>query len=364
VKPDETVKGDVFLFGHRVRVNGTVEGDVYLFSEDANVTGHVKGDVIAFAQSLHVTGEVDGNIRAFTNNLTISGNVTRNVLTFDESVNVDAAGKIGGSMTIFVKSLSLDGHLGRDLLIFSEHTGISGKVGGGVTAKGDSLDISSTAEIDGPVRFDGNKEPDVSSQAKLASPVDFHKMEHKRPYREGGYYIWQVIWIAAFVLFGLVLFQLMPGFSKEAVDSTDRYGASAGLGVLVMFGVPIAALIACITVVGLFIGISAFFVWYATLYYAQIVVGAAVGQWILGRTNETWPLIGRMALGVLLVRLCTTVPHAGGWVKFAAIVWGIGAISLALYKRFQPALAPGFPSGPVAPPPLPGNTTIGGVQPA
>jgi cytoskeletal protein CcmA (bactofilin family) len=364
VREDETVKGDVFLFGHRVRVNGIVEGDVYLFSEDANVSGHVKGDVIAFAQSLHVTGQVDGNIRAATNNLTISGNVAKNVSTFDESVNVDSAGKIGGSMTIFVKSLSLDGHLGRDLLIYSEHTGISGTVGGGIDAKGDSLDISSTAVVDGPVRFEGNKPPEVSPQAKLASAVEYHKLEHKPQYMEGHYYVWQLIWLAAFVLFGLVLFQLMPSFSKEAANNVERYGASFGLGVLVFFGVPIAALIACATVVGLFIGISAFFIWYAALYYAQIVVGASVGQWIMGRTNETWPLIGRMAVGVVIVRLGTTIPHAGSWVKFGVILWGVGAISLALYRRFQPALAPGLQSGPFAPPPLPPNTTIGGAQPA
>jgi hypothetical protein len=201
----------------------------------------------------------------------------------------------------------------------------------------------------------------VSPQAKLTSPVEYHKMEHRRPYREGGYYIWQVIWAAAFVLFGLVLFQLMPGFSKEAVEDVERYGASFGLGVLVLFGVPIAAVIACATVVGLFIGISTFFLWYAALYYAQIIVGAGVGQWIMGRTSETWPLVGRMAVGVVLVRLCTTIPHVGGWVKFGVVLWGIGAIALALYKRFQPSMAQGLPSGPIAPP-LPPNTTIGGAQ--
>jgi cytoskeletal protein CcmA (bactofilin family) len=364
VPQDETVKGDIFLFGHRVRVNGTVEGDVFIFSEDANVTGTVKGDVIAFAQSLHIPGHVGGNVRAFTNNLTITGDVARNVLTFDESVNLDSAAKINGSMTIFVKSLSLDGYLGRDLLVFSEHTGISGRVGGGIQAKGDSLDISSSAEVGGPVRFEGNRPAEVASGAKLASPVEYHKIEHKPQYMEGHYYVWQVIWMAAFVLFGLVLFLLMPEFSQEAVGNVEKYGASFGLGVLVFFGVPIAALIACVTVVGLFIGLSALFLWYASLYYAQLVVGAMVGQWIMGRTRETWPLIGKMVVGIVIVRLCTTVPAVGGWVKFGAILWGVGAISLALYRRFQPAISSGLPVGPYVPPPLPPNTTIGGAQPA
>ena len=364
VKQDEVVKGDVFLFGHRTRMNGTVEGDVYLFSEDANVTGHVKGDVIAFAQSLHVTGQVDGNIRAFTNNLTISGNVSKNVLTFDESVNIDSVGKIGGSMTIFVKSLSLDGHLGRDLLIFAEHTGISGKVEGGVQAKGDSLDISSTAEIGGPVRFDGNKEPEVSSQAKLASPVDYHKLEHKSRYAEGHYYVWRVIWTAAYILFGLVLCLLAPKFAPEAVSAAERYGAPIGLGVLVFFGVPIAALIACITVVGIPLGVLAVAFWFLMLCCAELVVGAVVGNWILGRGKDTWDLIGRMALGFVIVRVVYT-PLAqlhvlGPLVGLGIWVWGMGAISLALYRRFDP-LIPGGAAGPMAP--LPPNTTIG-AQPA
>lgn len=368
VKQDETVKGDVFLFGHRVRVNGTVDGDVYVFSEDANVSGHVKGDVIAFAQSLHITGDVDGNIRAFTNNLTISGNVTRNVLTFDESVNVESEGKIGGSMTIFVKSLSMDGHLGRDLLIFSEHTGISGTVGGGIKAKGDSLDISSGAQVDGPVRFDGNKPPEVSSQAKLASPVEYHKMEHKSRYQEGHYYIWRVIWTAAFIVLGMVLLLLAPNFGAETVNAAERIGAPIGLGVLVFFGVPIAAIIACITVVGIPLGVLALALWFLILNCAELVVGTVVGNWILGKATDTWQLIGRMALGFVLVRVVYTpleqVHPLGILVGLGIWFWGMGAICLALYRRLQPTLAPGFPSGPVAPPPLPSNTTVGGVQPA
>jgi hypothetical protein len=215
--------------------------------------------------------------------------------------------------------------VGRDALLFFQNANLSGKIGGGIRAKGESLTISSTAVIDGPVKFEGHKQADVSPSAKLASPVEFTQMQEKREYRESGYYVWQVIFAAAFILFGLVLFALMPKFSEDAVKSAEHYGAAAGLGVLVMFGVPIAAVIACITVVGLFIGISTFFLWFGSLYFAQVIVGAVIGQWLMGRTSELWPLIGRMAVGLVILRLCTTIPHVGGWVKLAAILWGIGA---------------------------------------
>jgi len=361
VAPEETIKGDIFLFGERVRVDGTVDGDVFVFGHDVNVNGHVKGDVFGFAQQLRINGQVDGNIRAFTNTLTIPGTVAKNVLTFDEVVNVESSGKIGGSLTIFVESLNLDGTLGRDLLIFGKHLALTGKINGAIKMKGDTLTINPSAQVGGPIYFEGNKEPEVSPQAQLALPVEYHKMEHKPRYMEGHYYVWQVIWLAALVLFGLVLFQFMPRFAADAVESAERYGASFGLGVLVFFGVPIAALIACVTVVGLFVGVSAFFLWYAALYFAQVIVGGVVGQWLMGRTRETWPLIGRMTVGLVIVRLATVIPGAGSWIKFGVILWGIGAISLALYDRFQPTLAANTPSAPYTPP-LPPNTTVGGIQ--
>src|SRR6267142_520191 len=366
VAKEETIKGDVYITGTRVRINGTVDGDLIVFCQSLDVSGHVTGDVLTFSQSTRINGQVDGNVRGANNNLTITGTVGKNVMVFEETLTLDANGKIGGSLTSFAENVGAEGSVGRDALLFFAHASLAGKIGGGVRAKGDTLVVGPTAVIDGPVHFEGHKPPEVSPSAKLASPVEFKQMEKKSSYREGHYYIWQVIWAAAFILFGLVLFALMPKFSQEAVKSAEHYGAAAGLGVLVLFGVPIAACIACITVVGLFIGISTLFLWYASLYFAQIIVGAVIGQWLMGRTSELWPLIGRMAVGLVIVRLCTTIPHLGGWVKFAAILWGIGAISLALYRRFQPMIAPGAPGAPSAPysPPMPPNTTVGGALPA
>jgi cytoskeletal protein CcmA (bactofilin family) len=361
IRSDETVKGDLFVFAHRARIDGKVEGDVFLFTQNAEVGGHVTGDIIAFAQELRVGGTVDGNVRSFTNTLSLSGNVTRNVLTFDETAILDTSSKIGGSLTAFANSLNLDGGIGRNVLMFAHQATVSGNVDGEISAKGDNLRINGSAKLGGPVKFEGKYPPDVASNAKLASPPVFQRMEHKPEYAEGSYFVWQVIWLAAYVLFGLVLFQLMPNFSKEAVVNVEQYGASFGLGVLVFFGVPIAALIACVTVVGLFVGIATLFAWYAGLYYAQTVVGTVVGQWLLGRTRETWPLIGRMVVGIVIVRLATMIPHAGGWIKFGVTVWGTGAISLALYRRFQPPMAAGMAP---AMSPLSPTATVGGAVPA
>jgi cytoskeletal protein CcmA (bactofilin family) len=363
VDKDETIKGDIYMSGERVRIEGRVEGDVFAAGKDIEIDGHVTGDVICAGRYLQVRGTVDGNVRSAGNTAVISGSVGKNVMWFGDVVTVESTGKIGGSVTMFGDTLAIDGHLGRDILFFGGGINLNGGVEGGIREKGHTLIIGAGAQVGGPIHYEGEKPADVSSSAKLASPVEFKQMEHRKEYRDSSYYIWQVIWAAAYILFGLVLFALMPNFSEEVVKSTEQYGAAAGLGILVGCGLPIAALIACVTVVGLFIGISAFFLWYAALHFGQIVVGALIGKWLMGRTEETWPLIGRMAVGFVVLRLCTMIPHVGWVFKYGAALWGIGAISLVVYRRLQPVIAPGMPSGPFIPP-MPPGTTMGGAVPA
>ncbi len=364
----EVIKGDIFLSGARVRIDGTVEGDVFAFCQSLEVNGHVTGDVIVFAKNARINGQVDGNVRSFTNTITIGGTVGKNALSFGENISVDSSGKIAGSLTSFSESLGIDGKIGRDVLAFFGRANIAGAVAGAMKAKGEVLTISAGAQVDGPIHFDGERPPEVSPQAKLASPVEFKQMEHERRRESSaGFIVWKVIWTAAVLLFGLVLFSLMPKFAQESVASAEQYGAALGLGILVFFGVFIASLIACVTIVGLPLGIASLALWCTVVFSAQIVVGTLAGQWILGRSSELGPLLGRMAMGLVIVRVAVlALGHVSviGFLFHAGIlIWGVGAISLALYRRLQPVIAPNVPSASMGTP-IPPNTTVGGVQPA
>jgi cytoskeletal protein CcmA (bactofilin family) len=361
VKKDEVLRKDLYFAGSQLRIDGTVDGDVYAFAQEVDVSGHVTGDVICFARSARITGQVDGNVRSFTNNVTISGTVGKSVTTMNEDTRLDSAGKVGHNFSAFSQIVTVDGKVGRDVLVMFNEATISGTIEGNMKAKGESLTIASGAQIGGEAKFEGEKPADVSSGATLASPLQFTKIEHKsRTERGVGHYIWRVVWAGAWILLGLVLISLMPGFARETVESAERYGASFGLGVLVFFGVAIASLIACITIVGLLVGISTFFLWLVALFSSYVVVGAVVGRWILGKSTDFWPAVGRMALGVIIVVVATGLPHVGGWIMFGVWLWGMGAISLALYRRLQPMIAPNIPSMPAGPisTPLPPNTTV------
>jgi len=347
VPADQTIKNDLIFFGQSLHINGTVDGDVIAFANSVDVNGRVTGDLISFAQSVHVTGEIGGNIRGCANNITLSGNLGKNVIAFVEKWSLEPAGKIGGSLTIFGETVSLDGELGRDLLAYDAFTNLDGSIGGGMYLRGGNLTIGPTAKIAGKALFEGQRgyKPRVSPQAKLASPLEVHVLESHPEHTAARTIMWKIIWTAAVFLFGLVLFSLWPKFSDDAVRSADRYGASLGLGVLVLFGLPIAAIIACVTVVGLVLGLTTLLAWLLVLLFAaQLIVGAWLGEKLIGRAIGTPALVGRMALGLVIIRVLAAVPHLGIWVRFAVVLWGMGALSLAAYRRFAPGAAPASPT--------------------
>jgi len=356
IAKDETVKGDVYATGQEINVDGTIDGDLYVWGQEATVRGHVTGDVFLFVQTGRIEGQVDGSVRGACNNITISGDVKRSLMAWAQVIHVDSRGSIGRTLTSFSQTLGIDGKVGGDLFVRNQTTRINGSIGGSVDQKGESLLIEDGAQVEGSIKFEGGKEPTVSKKAKLASEVQFtHHVQRREEFGKTSAF-WTVALVFAFALYGMMLFLLNPAFAREAVGAADNVGASLGLGLLVFFGVFIGSLIAIVTLVGMFVGFSSLFVWLIAVYAAQPVVGALVGQWIMGKSNETWPLIGRMMVGILLIRVATMLPH--GWIiKLGVTFWGLGAISLALYRRFQVPRVP-------QPAPVPPNTPLAPLTPA
>ncbi len=353
VSKDEAVKGDILLTGNRIVIDGNVDGDVYAFGQDIEVNGHITGDLLTGAQTIRINGTIDGNVRGFVNTVTVPGTVGRNLMAWAQVVNVDSKGKIGRGVTSFCQTLGVDGLVNGDVLSFNQSTRIAGTIGGSMQTKGELLTIKSTAHIGGPVKFEGEKEPRVESGATLtAGPVSYRKHQPESHMEsKGGYLFFRLLWTCSFILYGMVLILLMPKFAGDCVGSAENAGASIGIGLLILFSTPIAAALACITFVGLPLGILTLALWLVLLFSAQIVFGSALGRWILGPTEDTWGRVGRMALGMAILGVIVPIVHeTQHWVEFffklAIMIWGMGAISLAIYKRLQ------RPSGVAVAPPM------------
>jgi len=330
---DEVVKNDLIVSAETTRIDGTVEGDLIFFGRSVTVNGHVTGDVIGFGQFVRINGPVDGNVRVFSSMLSVSSTIGKNVSAFVQHMEFDSRSQAGGSMMLFVNDATLEGRVGRDLQGMIHRVSLNGFVGGNLRMRAETLNIGPAAEIAGKARYRGPRQPNVSPQAKFASPLEV-QIAHRRPsYLSPRYYWHQALgWGAAFV-FGLTLLLLVPGIFAEVVRSARRYGPSFGFGALVLCGTPILAVIACVTIVGLAVGIGTLLLWLVALYSARVFVGAWLGEILLGPPAGTGAMIGRLAAGLLVLRLLCMVPYVGGLVKLAVGIWGLGALALTLYDR-------------------------------
>jgi hypothetical protein len=336
VPAGETVHNDLIAAGASVRIEGTVEGDVIAFTRDLTVTGHVTGDVIAFTQESLIDGTVDGNVRVFSRGVILQGNVAKNVSAFGSSVDLISKANVGGGMIVLAAETDLDGKIQRDLLGLVGRTDLDGLIGGQVWIRGGTLAVASTAEIRGPATFEGREQPAVETGAKLASPIRVElTQEIRRTRRTTAALVMRTIfgYLGAEVV-GILLLIIFPGFFRSCMREAGRIGLPIGVGALalitggVLIGVGVVLLF-----IGIRAGVAGVLGYAPILYIAQVFVGAWLGNKIMGETSAaTSAVIGRMAVGLLILHVVGLIPFLGGLVWLAVLLWGTGAVLLGFYR--------------------------------
>jgi hypothetical protein len=342
----QTVKNDLIVFGNNIRIDGDVDGDLIAFGNNVTVNGHVSGDVISAGSSLMINGTVDGSVRFGGSMFTLHGKIGKNLMLGAGNATTDSTSEIGWSVTVGGGDVTLDGKIGRDILGAVGRMHMGGSVGGDIKLQAnEGFDIGSSAQVLGKIVYQGPKPPDIASGAKLASAPEVTIKTRKLDVYSG--FSWwhrALAWGASFV-FGLVLMLIAPKFFSETVQNANRYGASIGIGLLLIVGIPFAAVLACITVVGLSVGISTAMLFVIFIYGGKVFVATWLGRMMLGkggyagfyastgeRTWKTSEAVGQLALGLLVIYGLRVIPYAGFWVTLAVTVWALGALGLTVYS--------------------------------
>ena len=330
---DGTVEGDLVVSARTVTINGHVTGDVIAWAQDVRINGTVDGSCICGAQTLQINGQVAGNVRAFVQVLLIQGSVGKNLMAWSQVAEVSSKGRVGGSLMAFVGSFLADGRIEHDLAVLSEKEELNGFVGGNANLASGRLTLGPQADIRGSASYRGEYRPEVSPQAKLSSPLTIALQSRSSKYSHPRYYWWHVVRLAAAFIFGLVFLLLAPEFFSRAVRAGNRTGAALGFGAVALIATPILAVVACFTLVGIPVGIASLVLYVALLYSSQIFVGAWLGEKILGPAAGRKAEIARLALGLVLLRLCFVIPVVSTVAVCLVTTMGLGAVALAVYNQ-------------------------------
>jgi len=340
----ETVHNDLIVMGPSVRVDGTVEGDLIAFTRNLTVTGHVTGDVIAFAAETIIDGNVDGNVRVFSQSVTLEGVIGKNVSAFASSIDLTSKGSLGGEMLAVAGQAYLDGKIQRDLLGLLGRADLDGFIGGEATIRGGNLTVASGAEIRGPATFEGRERPVVEAGAKLASPIRTELTREIRRARTSAArtVIRSIFSYGAALVVGILLLVAFPRFFHVVMREAGSIGVSIEVGALALIT---SALLLILGVLLLFIGVRAGVAgalgFAPILYVAQVFVGTWLGNKILGETpGVTSAVIGRMALGLLILHVAGIVPILGNLTWLIVLLWGTGAVLRGFHRISRVEEAP------------------------
>jgi hypothetical protein len=128
---------------------------------------------------------------------------------------------------------------------------------------------------------------------------------------------------------GIIIISLYERHATMVADRIISFPLkSFGLGLLFLVGIPIVALILCITIVGLPLGLVALTTCLVFSYISRVYVALVIGREILDRISKQeiriiWPLI----LGLLIITLLSFIPYfIGGIIQLVCVLFGLGGM--------------------------------------
>jgi cytoskeletal protein CcmA (bactofilin family) len=294
---DKPIVGDLMIAGGQIRVTSNVSGDVY-------VTGG----------QIDIAGTIGGNLIVAGGNVTISGKVVKNLIAAGGQIKVDNLSSIGGY------TLAAGGEVG-----------LMGKFAGPVKVGGGNLVVGEKAQIGGNLEADVSKS-DVSTSAKIvgSKKINIYETKTYKPQvnQDRNYKIVkEVISFASSLLILLVFVKIFYKKISQKGLLSGSFWSTSGWGLIVLIVTPFVMLFLTITIIGIPLSIIIFVLYFIALYLSHIVASIAAGQMMTNnkyvKTNNPY-LQG--LLGLVLLTMLGVVPFVGGFVKFIAVLVGLGIL--------------------------------------
>jgi hypothetical protein len=240
--------------------------------------------VVILDGSAVIAGDVNGAVVAFNGDVRVRGNVDESVVVLHGRAIIDKQATVGGDV------------------VSSERPR-----------------VAPGARVDGQVR----------------------RVNFANYFRALGWLLWVAWWLAVSVsmlVLGLLLLALVPRAATSTVwAARGSRGAVIGWGLLLGVGLPLASVLALITLVGIPLGLIGLCS-LALVYPLGYVTGALV----LGRQlmREPRSVFGAFVVGLVILRVIALVPVLGGLVTAATTVVGLGALTVAAWRARRVRTSP------------------------
>lgn len=342
---DKVFNGNTFIAGSNINFEAVVEGDLFIVGSEVDLDeAEILGDLYIGAGNVTLRDIKVEDIRLGSGTLIIKGSkISGDLMIGSAQVIIDENTEISGSIYAGAGTLNLEGIIGEDIRMRAGDIVIDAQIGGQVKVNADSLNIKKNSQINGKVIYTYGKEGEkatVSKDAELSGGFS-QKQTSKAPAKKSilpnltsFLYGLLMYWIV-----GLIMVLFVPVCMRRTAEILEkRPWASLGWGALALFVTPIALMILLMTFLGIPLALIGLGFYLLLLYIAKIFTATYIGIKILKSEKKTHAPIWEMALGVLIIFILGAIPYIGGWVRFLAILFGLGILilrSIEVYREMR-----------------------------
>lgn len=237
------------------------------------------------------------------------------------------------TVVVFHGAATIEGTVEGEVVVFDGPITISGTVTGEVVAFNGVVTVLSGGEIGGDLV--ARRQPVVEEGAIVRGEIHTNLDDlFRQPFPFFGYLAaWLAVTVSTLLL-GLLVLALAPR-AADAISEAWRTATwpSVGWGFLLLIGLPLFAVLLFFTLVGLpfafGLGLALFLI-YATGY---TMAGVMVGRWIIKPPGSRF---AAFLAGWAILRGLALIPFVAGLVGFAAVVVGLGAMAVAIWRARRP----------------------------
>jgi cytoskeletal protein CcmA (bactofilin family) len=343
VKSGPTVASDLYAFGGGVDIQADVEGDLVAAGGRVVTTGRVRGNLIVAAGSVVAGGHVLRNVRAAGGAVTITGHVARNLNVGGGTVVLTPEAVIDGRARLVGGEVRVAGTVAKKLYAAGAVIVLAGEFQGDVELVAQEIEVLPTARIKGRLTYWSPRDAKIDGKAKIQGRVTHNLPELPRALTSTGTALLTVsrlLFMAGLIVTGVALYLLFPGFTVLASHTIGSDPAkSLGIGLLLVVAIPVTAILTMLTILGIPLGLILF-----VLYFAGLLVGFLVTAFFLGDVGaRTFLRRGRqsrtvqvlwLVVALAVLALVNQLPFVGGAVMAAAVLVGLGAMSLHVWRHW------------------------------
>lgn len=351
------VYGDLYLAGGNITINAPVYGDLIIAGGTIIINDTIASDILLLGGNVTFNGYVGDDIRCAGGNIRISKSVKDDVVIAGGKVTVDKTAVIGG-MIASGGNITIDGDISGELkgafgyLILNGNVlknidcrgkkiTVNGTVGGEAIIAARDIIIGSGAAFNGDVKYWNKKESlDFRQSVKRGKAM----LDPSLRIRSGQWYylgaatVLGLLWYLGMALLMILIVQyLFSSTMKRAAETSFNHTLkSLGLGFLFFIAVPVAAIAAFVTIIGVPIGLLLIMGYVTLILLTTVIISVVASNWLNNRNKYNWNFwrIAFGAFGVfVLLKLVSLTPFIGWLVIIVMACIAFGAILLSIKWR-------------------------------